>query len=131
MSYANIEKTIQEKLNSGWTATEIEWQNTEYEPTLGTPFIRVTIIPGSENNIGLGSSTNLYRKVGVVFFSIFVPPNTGTRQAWNLADDLTAIFRGLEEEGVIFREIETNEVGEENGWFQVNVSVAFQADDIF
>ena len=133
MTFAAIEQTVQQRMSANWTATKIEWQNTEFEPELGTSFISVTILPGNDEIAGIAGtdSGNMYRKVGVVFFSIFVPVNTGTRQAYTYADTLTALFRGQEINGIRFRQIEVNEVGEANGWFQVNLSIAFEADEVF
>ena len=133
MTFAAIELAIQQRVEANWTATEVEWQNTEFDPKLGTPFVKVTLLFGDENIAGFAGtdSGNMYRKVGVVFFSIFVPPDSGTRLAYTHADNLIALFRGQEVSGIRFRGVEVNEVGEGDGWFQVNVSIAFEADEVF
>ena len=131
MSLANIEKIIMERFANNWTATDIEYQNTEYQANRTDPFVKITVIPGNENIIGFGGDSNkLYRTVGVVFFGIFVPVDTGTRLALIYADQIAAIFRGIEDQGVIFRNIEINEVGELSGWFQFNLSIDFESDEI-
>ena len=131
MSLATIEQVIQTRLKDNWTDTPIDWQNTEFLPTMQEAFVRVTIIPGSEDQIGIGDADNMYRKVGVVFFSVFVPKNEGSRPAWTHVDNLMVLFRGLEVSGIRFRNSEFNEVGEAEGWFQVNLSIAFESDEYF
>lgn len=131
MSYVSIEQTIQEHLQNNWTATEIEWQNAEYDPRLGVSFVRITILPGSERQVAMGGVLRQYRKDGVIFLSVFIPVNIGTREAWTHADNLVALYRGQEINGIIFRGTETNEVGEADGWFQVNVSIDFITDEFY
>ena len=75
-----------------------------------------------------GAGGNLYRNTGLVAAQIFVPVAIGDGLAYEIADDIAAIFRSRLVSGVRFRTPATAPAGPDGAWYQRNVNVPFTAD---
>jgi hypothetical protein len=99
------------------------------EPTDIEVWTRVTVLTGESVQIELGLNSR-FRHKGLLIVCIFVKPRTGTLYAMQLAAHIAGIFRSSVYEGVSYFNTDTQKIGSVNGWFQVNVSCSFRADEI-
>jgi hypothetical protein len=131
LTYEAERLAIETRFNASWaTATEIAWDNVEYTPTQGTDFVRLTIIDGDSSQVSLGNSP-LHRSIGIIDIGIFVSLNSGTASARGYADRAAAIFREAQFSGILCRSPAIYRIGENDGWFQYNVTVPFHRDENF
>jgi hypothetical protein len=95
---------------------------------------RITVrhLAGGQVTLSNSSGSRRFRHEGTIFVQIFTPFNDGME----LGDDLAMIAqRAFEGEvtspgRVIFRRVRINEIGQDGQWFQTNVLVDFEYDDI-
>ncbi len=140
MSFATIAAAIRSRFNTQWgSTTPIAWENVNYTPVTGTPWVRLTILPATARHAGLavGSSATgnrRYREGGLVVVQVFTPENEGDGESATLAEAAAAVFRGVTASGIRYSgprgeapRIRT--VGEDGeGWYQRNVEVPFEVD---
>ena len=117
---------IEERLRANWSETGIDWDNVEFTPSRGTPFVRLDIQWTGNNTISIGGRN---RGEGYIDISVFVPSNTGTTAVSGIADRLAAIFNKWDTGQLKFRVARTQRVGEQEQWYQVKVLVPFQFDE--
>lgn len=120
-----------------WSATPVAFENAPVFPALEaardskSPWVRFVIRDGDGSLQTVGSDSRLDRFAGVLITSVFVAQDTGTRQAASYADDISAIWKGYAGQSCVrFGTPSITVVGEANGWFQINVTVTFQNDEI-
>jgi len=139
MDHAEVRSTLAARLASNWTATPIAWPNYDFDPSRlsadeqTTGFIRFSIQFGASEQIGLGGELDKrqWRNLGVLFIQVFVAENSGTKLCMQHVDALKELWRGQQlAGGILIRSPDINVIGRDNeGFFQVNVSVAFQWDE--
>jgi hypothetical protein len=125
MSYEAERLSIETKLDDNWMTTPIAYENVSFNPPSNSPWIRLFIINGDSGY----NTLNSFRYVGVVTIQVFTPQNGGTNTARKYADTISAIFRGKEFDGLIFRASTVKSVGISDGWYQVNVTIPFWRDE--
>jgi hypothetical protein len=124
MTPEEIRKEIHVYLDTNWSATGMALQNRAFDPPIDDYWIRATILPGEviegelgENGVGLRS--------GVLMIDVFGPRDVGTKQFFTYANQLEGLFRRKDLNGVLFGEPSTIDLGDEENWYHVQVSVNF------
>lgn len=97
MSFAVARQAIRDRIEAGWTATDIPltWAN-ENQVLPEEAFVSIDVIaegPAEIAAVGGGRGANLMRQHGRVEMHCFVPINEGTSRAWRMADAAAAILR--------------------------------------
>lgn len=132
MSAASERAAVESRFTAQWTGTpmaHVVFDNLAYTPVQGTPYVRVSIRPGTSERITIGSRE--HRTVGVIIIQIFTPVGTGTADARAMADQAAAIFRDQEFGGLLCRSPSIQNVGQSTDWTQFNVTVPYQRDEVF
>jgi hypothetical protein len=134
IGFEDAAKLIETRFKNGWgTTTELAL----YDNQAGSPdrnveqWARLTILEGDSALAGLGGSEKLFRNPGVIIVSIFIKPHLGAKPALALADTAAAIFRDVIADNIIYRAPAIARVGDNSGWYQVNVTIPFQWDGFF
>jgi hypothetical protein len=127
LNWSDIFDLLRALLDSEWSVCPVSFQNEDFSPPFNAPWIYAEILPieggGSDfNSPGLRVASGL----GLIALHVFVPTGTGTRDAFDLADQLAALLR--------FRTLSTGvetavaSVGggtssdDEGNWFRVSVT---------
>lgn len=134
MNWSSASVAIQGTFSTAWgSATAVAYPGVRYEPTVGTPFVRLAILQGESIQMNMAAAgRRTYRHNGMVIIQCFRPTHEGEKPALDLADAAAAVFRGTTlASGIIFRSPTVDVVGAEGGWFQVNVSIPFQFDTLY
>lgn len=125
---------LNSRLFSNWDAEAVPVV-VEGQPPLterSSTWARWTIRPDISRPWSFGSQ-RYHTQQGYAYLQIFAP-TTGTgedspqRVALELADAASAIFRNWYDDGLKTGPITINTIGEENGWYQVNVKVFWTSD---
>jgi Bacteriophage related domain of unknown function len=90
------------RLQSNWTATPVVIDDTTGEGTGdGSPYVTVEYPAAQENQITVGSpGNNIFRETGAFRIKIISPTGQGLDQPLIWIDQLRAIFRGKQFNGV-------------------------------
>jgi hypothetical protein len=75
----------------------VAWPNLNYVPTLGTLFIRPTILPAETVGATMGTSTGTDSQSGIYQIDIFAPSGVGRSATTTLADAIADHFSPLTE----------------------------------
>ena len=119
------------------------WDPTTYEaiytniagevPTGTDPWARATLqhVGGGQASLTGGLGTTRWNRTGFLTVQVFVPIGEGLSGAHNLAKIIADAFEGASTpNGVWFRNVRVNEVGPDGDWYQVNVVVDFEYDEV-
>lgn len=76
-----IEAALLDRVESlVWVASQIAWPNAEFSPTIGTKWIRPTVIPGETLSPGVSADTSEDHQ-GLLQISLFYPAGSGALSA--------------------------------------------------
>jgi hypothetical protein len=93
-AFDNIRAALDSQLQTFATAQSlaVAWPNTGHEPTVGTPWIRPTLLPGWPEAAALGADADNYQS-GLYQVDIFTPAGEGTEDARDYADAMITSFK--------------------------------------
>lgn len=128
--FAAEEATVRGHLEANWNQTPIAWDNVDYAPTPGQAWIRPDLLTSDVFAASIAEHIR-WRHVGRLVIGIFVPKGSGPGFARRLADDLAALFRGLNLGGIRFGGPTFEPVGVEGDWYHANLDVPLQRDATF
>ena len=123
---------------SGFTAPQVYYTDVDDDgqdskfnpPAQGITWIRANFIPNTGGQFSLGGGENTkFRRFGILIHQVFTPSNRGSEENHRLCEAIMDAYDGIESGGVWFRDIRTNRVGNERGWFQQNVVGEWLYDD--
>ena len=139
MTYEAAHNAIRARFNTQWaSATPIAWPNVKFTPHTDEAWVRFLIQDIDSAQVSFGDPLNnndRYRHIGRVLIQIFTLKGQGDKEARELADTATGIFRKWSDagSGVLFRlaPFVRDIQNEEAKWFQVNVECPFLRDSYF
>jgi len=131
MSFEDTRNAIESRLKANWTVTPIKFQNVPFQET-AEPYVALFILDGEGSQISLGTPA-VRRWPAVIKIQVFVPEDSGTKQARTYADSLGAIFDRAQfsagSSGTIRCRIPSiADIGVTDGWDQVNVTIPCMRD---
>lgn len=133
MAFATTANTIRNRFAVQFVAVRptvpIHYDNVPGDPPSASSWVRLTIIEGDSFQISAGT-TRRFRDTGIAIVQVFTALGSGDGEAREIADDVQAIFKGITVSGVIFRKPSASRIGPDGTFYQVNVTVPFQADEI-
>lgn len=125
-------------LKAAWDPTgyPMKWENVgavSTPPTSLTPWARAVLRHATSRQATLSgvSGQRRFRRTGSLVVQIFQPSGEGLVGNPDLARIVQDAFEGaVTPGGVIVRSVVVNEVGPDGAWFQTNVVVSFEYDEI-
>ena len=124
--FKTVTKTIEDMLKAGWTATKIDFDNVEFKPKAGDPFVRLQI-----EWVESVSNVTRSRGMGYLNLSIFYPCNKGTEIVNDYADQLSALYSRISVGQLKFGEGKTQRIGQQETWYRLDVIVPFIYDKCY
>lgn len=89
--YSDVRSALEVRLNDTPSIPAIAWENVDYKPTTGTPFIKFQFLPTLRRAAVLGSNpSNYYR--GISRLLVHYPSNSGPGAAQATVDTLIDRF---------------------------------------
>jgi len=95
----------------------------------GAPWCRFTVLQGETAQVTAGGFKR-FRQPGVAIAQLFMPLGEGDKRGLELADAVKLAFRSVTAAGVIYRSPSVQNMGRQEGEWQLNVSCPFFADDL-
>lgn len=78
-----------------------------------------------------GPGLRRFRRTGTIQGQIFQPRGTGITGPTDLGTIVRDAFEGVTSPGgIIFRDVSVNEVGPDGDWFQTNIGMLFEYDEL-
>lgn len=125
--FREAEKLIKKRLDDKWFLSPIDLDNVEFNSNVKESFIRLQI---DWVDVGRKSISNRSKKgQGFILVSVFVPSNTGTSKASLLADEIALIFDDYREGVLKFGVCRPQRIGDNKGWYQINILAPFTYDE--
>lgn len=103
MVATNVQSAVRARLDANWARCEVRFPNPQDAllPSDGAPLLVVQFPVGRANQITVGApGDNVFRDEGGIRFSLYVPKGFGT-DPWNSwVEELRALFRSQQFDGV-------------------------------
>jgi uncharacterized protein DUF4128 len=123
-------EAMYQRFSTQWgSTTPVAFDNEKFEPPVGTSWVRVSVRHQTAGQETLQVAGNRqFLRGGEAVVQVFAAQDRGTRAADLLAQQARAIFEGvaLNSNGIRFTDVLVREIGESEGWYQVNVEATFQ-----
>jgi len=127
-TFQDIRAAIETRFSTNWTATDISWDNVDYDPKPETAFVRLMINETDSFQVSM-STTPCHRFTGIIHITIMVPVGTGTNTARGYADAAAAIFRNADFSGINCRSPRIVRVGDVGEFHQISCLTNFWKDE--
>ena len=136
MSYEIERKLIETYFKSQWDISVysgilVKYENVDFVYPENSEFVALYIKSGNADQITLGDDP-IVRNAGLVDIQLFAPINTGTKTIKEIIDFLVLMFERKQLfEGdvyIVFSQAQVNEIGEQENYYQINVSFPFRKD---
>jgi len=129
--FKDIKAALDVRLSTMTGLPSVAWQNTSYEPVLGTTYLRPTVLPGNTVGATLGSSGS-DEHVGVYQIDIFTKAGIGRGVATVLTDTIGDHFKPVTElvynaQTVRCVSVSIGAAREGDGWYQIPVDINYMA----
>ena len=109
---------------------KVEYDNVKFTVPNGSTWVRWSVRPGASNQASIGCpGSNRHRSGGVAIAQVFATLETGDKNQMIIVDAIKKAFQAVTDQGVIFMTPSIAVVGRSDGWWQVNVTCPFQADE--
>lgn len=111
--------------------TPVAYDDVEFDIPNGETWVRLSIKHSHGYQASMGSpGSNRFRSVGALFIQVFAPEGNASKDARQKADAALEIFRGLTYQDINFYDVYAKEIGNADGWYQINVIANFRYDHI-
>ena len=125
---SQIQHAFEKRLKDNYLSTPIAWDNVSFSPPSSGGWIRPTLLPVATKNASLGLSK---RYSGIFWIQVFAPLLSGSKLAYEIAEELEVLFSNKQFDEVVCYASEITRTGNEGkGWFQLNVKVHFWSHEI-
>jgi hypothetical protein len=113
-----------------------------YDDTMGStpkdgqpalPWARAVVkhLNGGQASLANFNGTSRYRRAGIFTVQVFTPYGGGLSLSDTLVSVIVNAFEGkASTNGVWFRQVRINEVGQDGLWYQTNVLINFEYDEV-
>jgi Bacteriophage related domain of unknown function len=128
VSFLSEQSAIETLFALSWTATPIAEDNTDFNPSALTEWVRIVVLNADGQVASLGDDP-LIRYRGIVVVQIFVKSGTGWGRSMTLADLVTPIFKNVRLGSIQLGVPSPNRVGPSGGWYQVNVDCPYYREE--
>ncbi len=115
---------------TGW---QVDWDDVRSQrDTADQPWAMFVIrhAPAGQTTLG-GVGKRTFNRLGIIITSIFTPIGNGLSTSYALAKIAADAYEGKHSpNGVWFRNVAIQEIGRDGEFFQLNVTIAFDYDEI-
>lgn len=129
--WKDIQAALDNWLDTGTASIDIAWENAGYTPSVGTEYLRPTLIPAKTRQATLGSGGR-NEVSGTYVVGCFYPAGDGSADALTMADAICSRFRRgtvISANGLAVRidRVVRLKAVQEPRWFQVPVAIGWLA----
>lgn len=112
----------------------VAWPNADFEPPSANDpesvWLRYTHLEVSRRRVTVSAEAgqSQWRQTGQIVIQLFQPQNTGDRIVRELADKIVTAFTSTNFEGLRFLTPQPQAIGNNNAWYQFQVTIPYQYD---
>lgn len=130
---------MMETFRTAWMASEtsqelpVIYPDVSDEPPTSGGYARITVAHtgGTQATLANAEGKRRWRSTGTLTVQLFTPPGGGQVLSDKLVTIAKNAFQGVSTAGgVVFRDVSIREIGAVSGWYQANVLVAFEYDEV-
>ena len=125
--YETDRQTLENYLNTQFTATEIEWDNVDFEQFDHAEYLSCFIRHGKADLVSVGGTQKNYRRNGQLVLIIFTALGQGSKRNNDIADTLVDIFQGQQIDDIQFKSFELVNVGKNQERYRQNMYWYYEA----
>ncbi len=108
-----------------------EYDNSpDIEPDATASYARLRIFGGESPQVAVGGPRGLHRVLGLTVAEVFVPAGSGAPPARRIIDTIKNAFQGTSADGVTYETASADNIGLENGRYQVNVNISYRFEEV-
>lgn len=127
--FGDIQAALDTRLNSLSGSPSIAWENTSYTPTLGTLYLRPTMLPAESIPATL-STSGTDENTGIYQIDIFAEAGTGYSEIVTMADAIADHFKPVTELTYNSRTVRCIKAFRSSaqtidGWYQIPVEISY------
>ena len=127
--FIETQNALDVRLSSLSGSPPVAWENADYAPIDGTPYIRPSNLPSSAEAVGMANADST-RGAGFYQVDVFAPARSGPAAALGLADSIAAHFsRGLrliDGDTTVIVGVPTHDAARPSGaWHMVSVLIPY------
>lgn len=127
ISYRAIRSVLRAHLLSLPNLPDAAWENRSFTPTLGTPWMRETLLPADERQ----TASDTLQALGLTQFDVVYPADSGTETAEDMADTIKHHFRPPQVVGGVVIERADRLPGRIDGaWYMVPIRIHWRAHSV-
>ena len=127
-----VNTELRTRYNTWSNKPPTEFPNELYKPPNPPSLWARLIIAGGEEqrmDIGTGATNRTYRKPGVLIIQLFAPLNKGNNAVLVAADEVSDLFRNWCGATITCGASSVEDIGNDNnGFYQVNITIPFHTD---
>lgn len=137
MNYTEAKAALRGRFKIAFAgAKPVAWPNKAFDPATEAAsgwYVRFSTTTAGADQVASGSpGSNPTRQYGQLTLAIYAPENEGEADADTLGDTIIDIFRGYSTGHLRCRPVPfARQIGNENGYYRLNVIVPFEFDDHF
>ena len=130
MGFEDIRLAVEQRL-AAWPDAPVAFDNVPTQPSVQTaidakaPWVRLTIVPGDSFPCEVGKKP-VTRHTGNVTCQVFTAERVGSATAMQLAESLATHIEYHQDGHFEIQAASLIRVGENNGWYQVNISAPYR-----
>lgn len=133
MNQEIIKTAIEAYATANWSGdATLHFENKAVKEKASDSWVRLIVMDaGTQRETLTGDPATGQREYGLVMCSIFTPANQGSEKSKQLKDALHALFYGKNiGSGIRFEDKSNPSPGEDDVWFQENISFPFERDTL-
>jgi len=128
--FVDISAALESHLNDMVGKPPVAWENFEYEPEIGTLYIRPTLIAGDVNQASLGDAGQ-DMNIGIYQIDVFSKAGQGKKEALEMADTIADQFKRGTDLTYNGRNVRIRSVSRQaainnaDGWYQIILEISY------
>lgn len=130
--FLDISAALDSRLNTMTSLPPVAWENKSYDPTLGTLYLRPTLIPADTIQATLGDS-GTDQNSGIYQIDVFAEAGQGKNAAVVMADNIASHFKRGTDLTYNSRTVRIRSVSRQvavnnaDGWYQIPIEINYIA----
>lgn len=113
-----------ETIMEAWGGLPIAYDNVNFDSQAHKEWLSITILNGDSFETAIGA--NCVKHTGVIEMQIFTTQWGGSARARLIANEVSNLFKGLVDDGVIYRAGVYTRVGHESDFYQGNLTIPWE-----
>ncbi len=121
-------RELQQFFSQRYTRTPVAWENVAYtpNPTQAWVSFKITNTRGNFASVGIHARV---RREGLINITVYVPKDTGTKAASEIADTITEIFENNQISDFWLFPADIVSSGNIDEWYSVAIIIRFEYDE--